>query len=1318
MRPSSASRFSTADEGEEEPYSTSALVTVDEGEKARELEELKYSVFHAWRDVALYESDSDSSFDFESRSSLSDGDDFVPSVGADVSPSLGGKDRGAAGPAPVDQSTVNTLKVRYDDEGNVIMDHAAFSPGPDVCCSPALDIQSPGVQTLSPPPCNPPTAGPVMEGTLEEEEEAARRLSLREQHGALRQGPQGEEAGEVTSLISGASAAFSRVGSARRQGSAGKSPLGQAGPSSLPGPGMTQPTGPASTRLAPAAMQHAKAAKQAHKTRPAQHTPESVAAPPEAARPKLGKLGRASRINDDSLKVKFQSKEPAALMSDYKVGSDARQAEAAEREDTNVNWFRGFIPAPISTEDLEQRDAEKLARLRAALRGEDDGDSTALLSDQADSKEFGMSESDEEAEDDMEDDYLIAGSGSRGSSRPGSAASAQRRAARGGELAITVSAVGSHPPELDTPPSGSESGQLSSSRLEVAPSLESSQESLAPSRHPASDARWQLEPPPTPSPEPTTLPGMRSGPLLMQMQIPREAEGLSEEDSTRSFPLVSDMSELPDAKQVAFEEEDLDEERKRELAEALPMRTNTRVELALYFVLTFLLDTQRLSRALARYFLVLASVVFKSMGGIRRTLDMLQKANQRNRHTMHFLWETRVRGRNANWVFQEMESEAARKSELKLASLATEGAFQVESTHMDSLLLQMGYVLIFFGWGVLMMYLLTYSVAIADTMGKDEETAVLGNWVVFLIIDQFGIHVVKTLCIKVLVQKIMTKLQERAKGEAGLVTWYEMYIMTNLQTKYTLAGDELDTTGAMYDSGGATMMGMDLFTAQIVEEFNEAKRKPREKKGEAVDDILLGAKPALERRRIMALKIKCFAQMVRLKEELQDVHTTERLFSTLGLSLTSLQLCIPMDELREMSLAHRERSGRPSSAGGMREGSMLDTMGDKTSAGAMKQSRFKGSVSVDRSNLAAQRKLLMRCNKQNAENIKGSKIKDGDTCVERLMGTALVLAYLDVYRVISPAQLELQREKARPRDWALRASCLALGGCGQPRALLLHWGRLAARDSESMSEEELRQKKRDENRQFLQLVAASHPYVAIYYGRFTDTFSRAQRGLVLASSMLVMLFTTLYFSWNKGNNCCNSFKEWLGCEVGGTECWSYTTCQELYTAQEDKNFPRWMYSPPDSEATSTWNDPDDWVCTAFPSDTIMDKVYVMVYTLVMQLPPVLLLTTIFTLGNTPVIPAFWSKSKKYKKLMRGTQYVPDKGLNQRMWATILAVERYKRLPFGWTINPEDLPSEQRTLEEVAMQWVNANIKRLRVPQRVVDEAAEVANQLVDGWITD
>ncbi|KAK3273099.1 hypothetical protein CYMTET_18642 [Cymbomonas tetramitiformis] len=238
---------------------------------------------------------------------------------------------------------------------------------------------------------------------------------------------------------------------------------------------------------------------------------------------------------------------------------------------------------------------------------------------------------------------------------------------------------------------------------------------------------------------------------------------------------------------------------------------NTRVELALYFVLTFLLDTQRLSRALARYFLVLASVVFKSMGGIRRTLDMLQKANQRNRHTMHFLWETRVRGRNANWVFQEMESEAARKSELKLASLATEGAFQVESTHMDSLLLQMGYVLIFFGWGVLMMYLLTYSVAIADTMGKDEETAVLGNWVVFLIIDQFGIHVVKTLCIKVLVQKIMTKLQERAKGEAGLVTWYEMYIMTNLQTKYTLAGDELDTTGAMYDSGGATMMGMDLF---------------------------------------------------------------------------------------------------------------------------------------------------------------------------------------------------------------------------------------------------------------------------------------------------------------------------------------------------------------------------------------------------------------------------------------------------------------------------------------------------------------------------
>ncbi|KAK3243326.1 hypothetical protein CYMTET_47011 [Cymbomonas tetramitiformis] len=239
---------------------------------------------------------------------------------------------------------------------------------------------------------------------------------------------------------------------------------------------------------------------------------------------------------------------------------------------------------------------------------------------------------------------------------------------------------------------------------------------------------------------------------------------------------------------------------------------STSVELFIYFVLTFLLDTQRLSRAIARYFLVVASVIFKSTAGLRRGLRWLEVAHRRNKQTLRFLWETKVKGRNANWVFQEMEAQEKLLQEQKVAEIATEGTFQVETASMDSLLTQLAIVLLVVGWGALVMYLFVYSVAIRDLMGEQAENTVLGNWAVSLIIDQFGIHVVKTFIIKITVTTIMTKLQERAKGEVGLVTWYEMYISKHLQMHYSVAqeGDEMDTNGAMYDTG-MNMVGMDLF---------------------------------------------------------------------------------------------------------------------------------------------------------------------------------------------------------------------------------------------------------------------------------------------------------------------------------------------------------------------------------------------------------------------------------------------------------------------------------------------------------------------------
>lgn len=236
----------------------------------------------------------------------------------------------------------------------------------------------------------------------------------------------------------------------------------------------------------------------------------------------------------------------------------------------------------------------------------------------------------------------------------------------------------------------------------------------------------------------------------------------------------------------------------------------TRMELLAYFIFTFLLDTQRLSRAIARYFILIVQPLFRSIKGLSVVRNWLKLKWKQSKQTARFLWETMVRGRDPAVVFSDLEvaeNHAVERLKIEQATLST---FQVVRTSFDSLIAQVSYVSFLGFWCFLLTYLLTYAVAIRDMLGEDAETLVLTNWVVSIIIDQFGIHVVKTFTIKCLVKRIMAKLQERAKGEVGLVQWYESYITMHLQPFYTL-DDDMEDNGAVYDTGmdGVYDTGMD-----------------------------------------------------------------------------------------------------------------------------------------------------------------------------------------------------------------------------------------------------------------------------------------------------------------------------------------------------------------------------------------------------------------------------------------------------------------------------------------------------------------------------
>eukprot|EP00854_Cymbomonas_tetramitiformis_P006332 gene6332-7587_t len=56
-----------------------------------------------------------------------------------------------------------------------------------------------------------------------------------------------------------------------------------------------------------------------------------------------------------------------------------------------------------------------------------------------------------------------------------------------------------------------------------------------------------------------------------------------------------------------------------------------------------------------------------------------------------------------------------------------------------------------------------------------------------------------------------------------------------------------------------------------------------------------------------------------------------------------------------------------------------------------------------------------------------------------------------------------------------------------------------------------------------------HPWMAIRTVPCTATYTRTQRTLVEVTKLLAMLMVAMFLAYNKGADCCEGYKEWLGC---------------------------------------------------------------------------------------------------------------------------------------------------------------------------------------------
>ncbi|KAK3273409.1 hypothetical protein CYMTET_18349 [Cymbomonas tetramitiformis] len=191
------------------------------------------------------------------------------------------------------------------------------------------------------------------------------------------------------------------------------------------------------------------------------------------------------------------------------------------------------------------------------------------------------------------------------------------------------------------------------------------------------------------------------------------------------------------------------------------------------------------------------------------------------------------------------------------------------------------------------------------------------------------------------------------------------------------------------------------------------------------------------------------------------------------------------------------------------------------------------------------------------------------------------------------------------------------------RALRMEYRADITASEEELSKWEVRRLRVEQLRTLLVTAFHKHPWVGISAVPATATFTRAQRILIQANKLLVMLAVSMLLSYNRGLGCCTAYKEHLGCHGASVDspCHGYVTCYELYKVRDEGGFPREVYENPEM-----YGDPEDFQCKAFPDPNIIThRFYSIVLSIGIMSPITMLLTTLFVFGGAKLVPKHWTK---------------------------------------------------------------------------------------------
>ncbi|KAK3255693.1 hypothetical protein CYMTET_35137 [Cymbomonas tetramitiformis] len=160
----------------------------------------------------------------------------------------------------------------------------------------------------------------------------------------------------------------------------------------------------------------------------------------------------------------------------------------------------------------------------------------------------------------------------------------------------------------------------------------------------------------------------------------------------------------------------------------------------------------------------------------------------------------------------------------------------------------------------------------------------------------------------------------------------------------------------------------------------------------------------------------------------------------------------------------------------------------------------------------------------------------------------------------------------------------------------------------------------------------NHPWAKIAVVKKDEVYTRAQRILNQCNGILLMLLCCLWFYYSKAVTCCEEFRARIGCVADtSVECLGHSACYTLM-ASEPYNCEGFQCDAlEDSDVPDGYQPlPGGFTCSAFPKDTLMDKVWMAIFITAIILPVNLSFMTLFTAGGTYQVPNHWESNVKIK----------------------------------------------------------------------------------------